>query len=139
MEIPPRPEKRRPRRPRSRRAHPLQNPRRPLASRSLRSCPGIFRFRKVRATNSAQVSPLHKGRVSQLHHRRAASRELRLTGGSAMIETGSHTVLVFVKLQFLQQWSRFNGAEGITYTVTGKAGELLVVTEDENAAKTTYW
>lgn len=56
-----------------------------------------------------------------------------------MIETGSHTVLVFVKLQFLQQWSRFNGAEGITYTVASKAGELLVVTEDENAAKTTYW
>jgi hypothetical protein len=56
-----------------------------------------------------------------------------------MIETGSQTVLVYVKLQFLQQWSRFNGAEGITYSVTGKAGELLVVTEDENAAKTTYW
>jgi hypothetical protein len=56
-----------------------------------------------------------------------------------MIETGSHTVLVFVKLQFLQQWSRFSGAEGITYTVTGKASELLVVTEDENAVKTTYW
>jgi len=56
-----------------------------------------------------------------------------------MIETGSHTVLVFVKLQFLQQWSRFNGAEGITYSVTSKSGELLVVTEDENSAKTTYW
>jgi hypothetical protein len=55
-----------------------------------------------------------------------------------MIETGSHTVLVFVKLQFLEQWSRFNGAEGITYTVASKAGELLVVTEDQNSAKTTY-
>jgi hypothetical protein len=44
-----------------------------------------------------------------------------------------------VKLQFLEQWSRLSGAEGITYTVSGKTGELLVVTEDENAAKTTYW
>jgi hypothetical protein len=56
-----------------------------------------------------------------------------------MIATGSHTVLVFVKLRFLEQWSRFKGAEGITYTLAAKAGELLVVTEDEHAAKTTYW
>jgi hypothetical protein len=55
-----------------------------------------------------------------------------------MIETGSQTVLVYVKLQFLQQWSRFNGAEGITYSVVSDIGELLVVTEDQNSAKTTY-
>ena len=55
-----------------------------------------------------------------------------------MIETGSHTVLVFVKLQFVQQWTRTNGAEGITYTVAAKSGGLLVVTEDQNSAKMTY-
>jgi hypothetical protein len=55
-----------------------------------------------------------------------------------MIETGSHTVLVYVKLQFQEKWSRFNGAEGITYSVVDKSGVLLVVTEDENSAKTTY-
>lgn len=55
-----------------------------------------------------------------------------------MIEVGSHTVLVFVKLQFLGQWSRFSAAQAISYQVA-KAGQLLVVTEDENAAKTTYW
>ena len=55
-----------------------------------------------------------------------------------MIEVGSHTVLVFVKMQFLGQWSRFALTLGIGYQVT-RAGQLLVVTEDENAAKTTYW
>jgi hypothetical protein len=56
-----------------------------------------------------------------------------------MIEVGSHTVLVYVKLQFLGQWSRFSGAAQIVYQVAAKAGQLLVVTEDENSAKTTYW
>jgi len=55
-----------------------------------------------------------------------------------MIEVGSHTVLVFVKMQFLGQWSRFSGAQQIAYNVE-KTGQLMVVTEDENAAKTTYW
>ncbi len=34
-----------------------------------------------------------------------------------MIEVGSHTVLVFVKMQFLGQWSRFSGAQQIAYNV----------------------
>jgi hypothetical protein len=55
-----------------------------------------------------------------------------------MIEVGSHTVLVFVKMQFLGQWARFSLTQQIGYDVT-KAGQLMVVTEDENAAKTTYW
>ena len=55
-----------------------------------------------------------------------------------MIEVGSHTVLVFVKMQFLGQWSRLSLTNEIGYDVM-KAGQLLVVTEDENAAKTTYW
>ncbi len=55
-----------------------------------------------------------------------------------MIEVGSHTVLVFVKMQFLGQWSRFSGTQQIAYNVE-KAAQLIVVTEDENAAKTTYW
>jgi hypothetical protein len=55
-----------------------------------------------------------------------------------MIEVGSHTVLVFVKMQFLGQWSRFSGTQQIAYDVQ-KVGQLMVVTEDENAAKTTYW
>ncbi len=36
------------------------------------------------------------------------------------------------------QWSRFSGAQQIAYNVE-KTGQLMVVTEDENAAKTTYW
>ena len=44
-----------------------------------------------------------------------------------MIEVGAHTVLVFVKMQFQGQWSRFS------------LMQQMVVTEDENAAKTTYW
>lgn len=55
-----------------------------------------------------------------------------------MIEVGSHTVLVFVKLQFLGQWSRFSGPDMVAYQ-TAKPGQMVVVTEDENAAKTTYW
>ncbi len=55
-----------------------------------------------------------------------------------MIEVGSHTVLVFVKLQFLGQWSRFSGTDAVAYNAA-KPGQLLVVTEDESAAKTTYW
>ncbi len=56
-----------------------------------------------------------------------------------MIEIGSHTVLVYVKLQVLGQWMRLNGAAQIIYQVNAKLGQLLVVTEDENSAKTTYW
>jgi hypothetical protein len=55
-----------------------------------------------------------------------------------MLEVGSHTVLVFVKLQFLGQWTRWSGIQFIGYT-SGKAAQLLVVTEDESAAKTTFW
>lgn len=55
-----------------------------------------------------------------------------------MIETGSHTVLVFVKVQFQGQWSRFSLVQTLGYDVV-KGGQLLVVTEDENAAKTTFW
>jgi hypothetical protein len=36
------------------------------------------------------------------------------------------------------QWSRFSLVQQIGYDVN-KGGLLLVVTEDENAAKTTYW
>jgi hypothetical protein len=55
-----------------------------------------------------------------------------------MLEVGSHTVLVFVKLQFLGQWTRWSGTQFIGYT-SGKSAQLMVVTEDESAAKTTYW
>jgi hypothetical protein len=55
-----------------------------------------------------------------------------------MIEVGAHTALVFVKMQFQGQWSRFSLVQQIGYDVN-RGGLLLVVTEDENAAKTTYW
>jgi hypothetical protein len=45
-----------------------------------------------------------------------------------MLEVGSHTVLVFVKLQFLGQWTRWSGIQFIGYT-SGKAAQLLVVTD----------
>jgi len=32
-----------------------------------------------------------------------------------MIEVGSRTAFVFVKLQFLDQWSRFSGADMVAY------------------------
>jgi hypothetical protein len=41
-------------------------------------------------------------------------------------------------LQFLGQWARWNGTQSIGYT-SPKAAQLLVVVEDESAAKTTYW
>lgn len=41
-------------------------------------------------------------------------------------------------MQFLGQWSRLNLAQEIAYNVE-KTGQLMVVTEDENSAKTTYW
>jgi len=41
-------------------------------------------------------------------------------------------------MQFLGQWSRYALTLGVGYQAA-KAGQLLVVTEDENAAKTTYW
>jgi hypothetical protein len=53
-----------------------------------------------------------------------------------MLEVGSHTVLVFVKLQFLGQWTRWGGTLFIEYT-SGKVAQLLVVAEGESAAMTT--
>jgi hypothetical protein len=41
-------------------------------------------------------------------------------------------------MQFLGQWSHFNLAQEIAHNVE-KTGQLMVVTEDENSAKTTYW
>jgi len=56
-----------------------------------------------------------------------------------MLEVGSHTVLVFVKLHFLGQWTRWSGASDTIGYTSGRSAQLLVVTEDESAAKTTYW
>jgi hypothetical protein len=56
-----------------------------------------------------------------------------------MLEVGSHTVLVFVKLQFLGQWTRWSSSSDFIGYTSGKAAQLLVVTEDTSAAKTTYW
>jgi hypothetical protein len=55
-----------------------------------------------------------------------------------MLEVGSHTALVFVKLQFLGQRTRWSGTQFIGYT-SGKAAQLPVVTEGESAAMTTDW
>ena len=55
-----------------------------------------------------------------------------------MLEVGSHTVLVFVKLQFLGVWTRWSGTQMIGYT-SGRGAQLMVVTEDQDATKTTYW
>lgn len=41
-------------------------------------------------------------------------------------------------MQFLGQWSHCNLAQEIAHNVE-KTGQLMVVTEDENSAKTTYW
>jgi len=49
-----------------------------------------------------------------------------------MLEVGSHTALVFVKLQFLGQRTRWSGTQFIGYT-SGKAAQLPVVTEGESA------
>jgi len=55
-----------------------------------------------------------------------------------MLAIGSHTILVFVHLQFQGQWTRSSGVQQIIYTGGNPTNELLVVAEDENAAKTTY-
>ncbi|HUK53340.1 MAG TPA: hypothetical protein VL099_08635 [Candidatus Binatia bacterium] len=56
-----------------------------------------------------------------------------------MLATGSHTVLVFVRLQFQDDWTRWSGVNQIGYTANAKSNQLLVVVEDTNAAKTTYF
>jgi len=56
-----------------------------------------------------------------------------------MLATGPQTTLVFVHLQFQGSWTRWSGVSQIGYTGNGAANKLLVVAEDENAAKTTYW
>jgi len=55
-----------------------------------------------------------------------------------MLETGSHTVLVFVKLQFQKKWTRFSGTQMIAYTAA-EPGQLVAVAEGETGVKTTYF
>jgi hypothetical protein len=53
--------------------------------------------------------------------------------------TGSHSALVFKRLQFLgQDWTRFSGVSEIIYTPNTDE-ELVVVTESETGAYTTFW
>jgi len=55
-----------------------------------------------------------------------------------MLATGAHSVLVFVQMQFRGSWTRSSGANQIIYT-SNAVTELIVVTEDANAVKTTYF
>ena len=53
--------------------------------------------------------------------------------------TGSHSALIFKRLQFLgQDWTRFSGPSEIIYTPNTDQ-ELVVVTESETGAYTTFW
>lgn len=53
--------------------------------------------------------------------------------------TGSHSSLVFKRLQFLgQDWTRFTGPIEIMYTPNTDQ-EVVVVTEGETGAHTTFW
>lgn len=53
--------------------------------------------------------------------------------------TGSHSSLVFSRLQFLgQDWTRFSGVSEIMYTPNTDQ-ELVVVTEGEAGEYTTFW
>jgi hypothetical protein len=55
------------------------------------------------------------------------------------LATGSHTVLEFVHVQFLGDWTRWSGTQMIGYTSNREAINLMVVVEDAQAVKTTYW
>ena len=53
--------------------------------------------------------------------------------------TGSHSALVFTRLQFLgQDWTRYSGVSEIIYTPNSDQ-ELVVVTESETGLPTTFW
>jgi hypothetical protein len=53
--------------------------------------------------------------------------------------TGSHSTLVFTRLQFLgQDWTRYSGVSEIIYTPNSDQ-ELVVVTEGETGVHTTFW
>jgi len=53
--------------------------------------------------------------------------------------TGSHSTLVFRRLQFLgQDWTRSTGPIEIMYTPNTDQ-EVVVVTEGETGAHTTFW
>ena len=53
--------------------------------------------------------------------------------------TGSHSALVFKRLQFLgQDWTRYSGVSEIMYSPNTDE-ELVVVTESETGAYTTFW
>lgn len=53
--------------------------------------------------------------------------------------TGSHSALVFTRLQFLgQDWTRYSGVSEIIYTPNSDQ-ELVVVTEGETGVSTTFW
>jgi hypothetical protein len=52
---------------------------------------------------------------------------------------GSHSALVFTRLQFLgQDWTRYSGVSEIIYTPNTDQ-ELVVVTEGEAGVYTTFW
>jgi hypothetical protein len=53
--------------------------------------------------------------------------------------TGPHTVLVFKKIQFQGQWTRWSGTTIIGYTPTDDKDTLLVVVEKAPGQFITYW
>jgi hypothetical protein len=54
------------------------------------------------------------------------------------LATGEHTILEFIRVQCLGDWARWSGTQMIGYT-PHKDGQVVVVTQDNQGAKTTYW
>lgn len=55
-----------------------------------------------------------------------------------MLASGSQTVLIFKEIQFLGDWTRFNGANAIIYTANKKA-TLIVLVENRAGNNVTYY
>lgn len=55
------------------------------------------------------------------------------------LATGQHTVLVFKKIQFLGNWTRYSGVDQIIYTGNNARPTMRVVVESYTGTMETYF